>query len=150
MYIYVEDKRPLRRLSSKRLEDNWQSLILSSTKQRLSGVRLPVGRKWLTLLVFCPQQYICRNSWEECSSGLCCSLAFARYWYYQKCVVYSIHTGGRKGSRILSNNRATVLEQGGQCRWTGGMTGWLIRAQQPRRKRISCKGQVAASVLLKG
>jgi len=29
-------------------------------------------------------------------------------------MVYSIETGGRKGSRILSNNRAIVLHQGGQ------------------------------------
>jgi len=42
----VEDKRPLCLLSSKRLEDNWHSGLLSPTKQRLSGVRLPVGRKW--------------------------------------------------------------------------------------------------------
>ena len=49
-------------------------------------------------------------------------------------------TGGRKGSRILSNNRAIVLHQGGQCRWARGKKGWLIRAQQPRNKRISCKG----------
>ena len=42
----VEDKRPLYQLSSKRLEDNWQSGLLSSTKQRLSEVRLPIGRKW--------------------------------------------------------------------------------------------------------
>jgi len=31
------------------VEDNWQSGLLSSTKQRLSGARLLVGRKWLTL-----------------------------------------------------------------------------------------------------
>jgi len=57
-------------------------------------------------------------------------------------MVDSTHTGGRKESLILSNNRAIVLHQGGQCRWAGGMKGWLIRAQQPRRKRISCKGQI--------
>jgi len=56
-------------------------------------------------------------------------------------MVYSIQTGGLKGSLILSNNRAIVLHQGGQCGWAGGMKGWLIRAQQPRRERISCKGQ---------
>jgi len=42
----AENKRPICQLSSKRLEDNWHSGLLSSTKQRLSGVRLPVGRKW--------------------------------------------------------------------------------------------------------
>ena len=47
--VFVEDKRPLCQLSSKRLEDNWHSGLLSYTKQRLYGVRLPVGRKWLTL-----------------------------------------------------------------------------------------------------
>jgi len=41
---------PLCQLSSKRLEDNWHSDLLSSTKQRLSGVRLPVGRKWLAII----------------------------------------------------------------------------------------------------
>jgi len=57
---------------------------------------------------------------------------------YCHCMVYSIQTGGRWGSRILPNNRAIVLHQGGQCRWAGGVKGWLIRAQQPRSKRISC------------
>jgi len=57
-------------------------------------------------------------------------------------MVYSRQTGGRKGSRILSNNRAIVLLQGEQCRWAGGKKGWLIRAQQPRSKRMSGKGQV--------
>ena len=47
--VNQEDKRPLCQLSSKRSEDNWNSGLLSSTKQRLSGVGLPVGRKWLTL-----------------------------------------------------------------------------------------------------
>jgi len=47
----------------------------------------------------------------------------------QYCMVYSIHTGGRKGSLIPSHDRAIVLHQGGQCRWAGGMRGWLIRAQ---------------------
>jgi len=37
----VEDKRPLCQLSSKRLEDNWLSGLLSSTKHRLSGMRSP-------------------------------------------------------------------------------------------------------------
>jgi len=57
-------------------------------------------------------------------------------------MVYTIHTGGRKGSLILSNNRAIVLQQGGQCRRAGAMKGWFIRARQHRRKRISCKSQV--------
>jgi len=56
-------------------------------------------------------------------------------------MVYSIHTGGRKGSRIQLNHRAIVLHQGGQCRWAGGMKGWLIRAQSALSKRISCEGQ---------
>jgi len=68
-------------------------------------------------------------------------LAFTRYCYYQYGMVYSIQTGVRKGSRILPNNRAIVLHQGGQCRWAGGMKGWLIRPQQPRSQTISCKGQ---------
>ena len=46
-----------------------------------------------------------------------CDLAFTRYCCYQYCMVYSRQTGGRKGSRILSNNRALVLLQGEQCRW---------------------------------
>ena len=57
-------------------------------------------------------------------------------------VWFIAYMGGRKGSLLLSNNRALVLQQGGQCRWAWGMKGWLIRAQQPRRKRIYCKGQV--------
>ena len=68
-------------------------------------------------------------------------MAFTRYWYDQSCMAYSIQTGGRKGSRLLPKDRAIVLHQGGECRWVGGMKRWLIRAQQPRRKRISCKGQ---------
>jgi len=55
------------------------------------------------------------------------------------CIAYEKNI--RRGSRILPKNRAIVLHQGGQCRWAGGMKGWLIRAQQPRRKTISCKGQ---------
>jgi len=54
-------------------------------------------------------------------------LAFTRYCYDQYCIVYSIHTEGRKASRILSNHRAILLHQGGQCRWAGGVKGWLIR-----------------------
>jgi len=47
-------------------------------------------------------------------------VAFTRYCYYQYSMVYSIQTGDRKGSRILSNDCAIVLYQGGQCRWAGG------------------------------
>jgi len=61
-------------------------------------------------------------------------------------MVYSIQTEGRKRSLVLSNNRAIVLHQGGKCRWAGGVTGWLIRAQQPQSKRISCKGQALAGL----
>ena len=68
-------------------------------------------------------------------------LALTRYCYYQHCMVYSIHTGGGRGSCILSNERAMVLYQGRQCRWAGGMKGWVIRAQQSQSKRISCQGQ---------
>ena len=64
-------------------------------------------------------------------------------------MVHSIQTRGRKGSRMLSNNRAIVLHQGGQCRWAEGMQGCMIRAQQPRSKRISCKGQLAAYLTLR-
>jgi len=39
----VEDKRLLGQLSSKRLEDNWHSGLLSLTNHRLSGRRLPIG-----------------------------------------------------------------------------------------------------------
>jgi len=67
-------------------------------------------------------------------------LAFIQYCYYQYCLVYSMQTGFRRISRILPNNRAIVLHQGGQCRCSGGMKGWMIRAQQPRSKTISCKG----------
>jgi len=59
----------------------------------------------------------------------------------QYSMVYSIQTEVWKWSRILSNNRAIVLHQGGQCMWAGGMNRWWIRAQQPRSERISCKGQ---------
>ena len=68
-------------------------------------------------------------------------MALTRYCYYQYCMVYSMQTGGWKGSRILSNNRVIVLYQDGQCRWARGVNGWWIRAQQPQSKRISCKGQ---------
>jgi len=71
-------------------------------------------------------------------------LAVTRYFHHQYCVVYSIQMGSRKGSLILCNNREIVLHQGEQCRWAGGMKGWLIRAQYPRSKRISCKGQRGA------
>jgi len=73
-------------------------------------------------------------------------LAFTRYCYYQYCMVHSIRTRVRRGSRLLPNNRAIVLHQGGQCRWAGGMKGWLIRAQQPRRNTISCKGQATGCI----
>jgi len=69
-------------------------------------------------------------------------LAFTRYFYHQYYMVYSIQTGVRRGSRTLSYSGAIELHQGGQCRWAWGVTGWLIRAQQPRSKRISCKGQI--------
>jgi len=61
-------------------------------------------------------------------------------------MAYTIRTGGRQGSRLLSNDRAIVFHQGGQCGWAGGMKGWLIRAHQPRRKRIYCKGHAAEIV----
>jgi len=61
-------------------------------------------------------------------------------------MVYSIHKGGQGGGRILPNSRAVVLQQCGQCRWAGGVNGWLICVQQPRSKRISCKGQVRVRV----
>jgi len=57
-------------------------------------------------------------------------------------MVYGMKTGGRRGGRILPGSRAIVLHQGGQCRWAGGIKGWLIRAHEPRSKRISWKGQV--------
>ena len=45
---------------------------------------------------------------------------------------------------VYCPTRAIVLHQGGQCRWAEGVNGWLIRAQQPRSKRISCLGQAPA------
>jgi len=69
------------------------------------------------------------------------SLTFTRYCYYQYFMVYGIKTGGRTEGRILPNSRATVLHEGGQCRWARGRRGWLIRAQKRRSKRISCKHQ---------
>jgi len=71
------------------------------------------------------------------------TLAFTRYYYYQYYMVHSIRTRVRKGSRILCNHRAIVLHQGGQGRRAGRINRWLIRAQQPRRKTISCKGQAS-------
>jgi len=43
-------------------------------------------------------------------------------------MVCRIQTGYRKGSLILSNNRAVVLHQGGQCKVGGGgrMDGWFV------------------------
>jgi len=58
------------------------------------------------------------------------------------CMVHRLQTRVRRGSRILLNNRATVLHQGGQCGWARGVHRWLILAQQPRRKTISCQSQV--------
>jgi len=46
---------------------------------------------------------------ERNGFGVHPNLAFTRYWYYQYCMVYSIQTRGRKGSLILSNDRAIVL-----------------------------------------
>jgi len=60
-------------------------------------------------------------------------------------MMYGIHTGGRRGGRILPNSRALVLHQGGQRRLARGMQGWLIRAQKHRSKRISCEGQVVTA-----
>ena len=77
-------------------------------------------------------------------------LVFTRHRYYQYCMAYGIHMGGRKGSRILSNNRVIVLHQGGQCRRAGGKKGCLIRAQRPRSKRMSCKGRLTRSLLDNG
>jgi len=57
-------------------------------------------------------------------------------------MVHSTQTGEK--SRKLHNSRAIVLLHqggGGQRRRAGRMKGRLTRAQQPRRKRISCKGQ---------
>jgi len=81
-------------------------------------------------------------------SGLSCTLAFTRYCYYQYCMVYGIHTRGRRGGRILPNSRAVILHQGRQCRWARKMTGWLIRAQKPQSKTISCKGHVVPLFVL--
>ena len=61
-------------------------------------------------------------------------------------MVYSIQTGSRKGSRVLPNNRAIVLHQGGQCRWAQGMKAWLIRVLQRQSKRTSCTGQLLAGL----
>ena len=49
--------------------------------------------------------------------------------------------------RILPSSRAMVLHQGEQCRWARGRKGWLIRAQKPRTKRISCKAQYLPTYL---
>jgi len=58
-------------------------------------------------------------------------------------ILYGVwHTKGRsRGGRISPNSCAIVLQQGGQCRWVGGMEGRLIRAQTTRSQRLSCKGQ---------
>jgi len=49
------------------------------------------------------------------------SLAFTRYCYCQYCMVHGIQTGSRREGRTMSNSRAMVLHQGGQCRWERGM-----------------------------
>ena len=85
---------------------------------------------------------------ETAISGATRDLAFTRYCYYQYCMAYGIHTGGRRGGPILLNSRAIVLHQGGQCRWARGMKRWLIRAQKPRSERISGKGYDATRCLL--
>jgi len=58
------------------------------------------------------------RAWERRTKR--CILAFRRYCHDQYCVVYSLQTRVRRGSRTLLNNRAIVLDQGGQCRWVGG------------------------------
>ena len=60
-------------------------------------------------------------------------------------ILYGVcHTKARsRRCPIVRDSRATALQQCGQCRWAGGRKGWLIRAQWPRSKRISCEGQVA-------
>ena len=63
-------------------------------------------------------------------------------------MVHRLQTRVRRGSRILLNNRAIVLHQGGQCGWAGGVHRWLILAQQSRRKTISCKSQVCTHALV--
>jgi len=70
-----------------------------------------------------------RDLGDRIPGGVSSALGFPRYCYYQYCVVYSVHTGGRKGSLILCNNHTLVLHQGGPCRWAEGMKGWLIRAR---------------------
>ena len=70
----------------------------------------------------------------------------SRYWPLQDtvitnavwCIAYKREVG-RDISYCV--NRTKVSHQGGPCRWAGGINGWLIRAQSPRSKRISCKGQ---------
>jgi len=44
-------------------------------------------------------------------------LAFTRYFNYQYCMVHILQTRVRRESRILPNNRATILHEGRQCRW---------------------------------
>jgi len=69
-------------------------------------------------------------------------------------MVYSIQTGGWRGSRILSNNCAIVLHQGGQCRWGGGgkdgrvvhgsleVDKYLVKA----KLRVACSGGASRRV----
>ena len=42
------------------------------------------------------------------------------------CIAYTWEVG--RGVLIPFNHRAIVLHPDGQCRWAGGMKGWLIRA----------------------
>jgi len=50
--------------------------------------------------------------------------------------------GWSRGSRILSNSRAIVLQQCGQCRRDERMKGRLIGAGTITSERLSCKGQL--------
>jgi len=63
-------------------------------------------------------------------------------------IVYGVWLtkGGPRRCAILPNSRAIVLQQCGQCRWAEEIVRCLIRAQKPRRKRISCKGQHSAQL----
>jgi len=65
-------------------------------------------------------------------------------------ILYGVwHTHRRShGGRILPFSRAIVLQQGGQCRWAGGVKARLIRAQVTPSKKISCKGQPPTHTVL--
>jgi len=67
-------------------------------------------------------------------------LAFTRYVMRNMvwCMVYKRDVGG--GGSYTAQSSCNSIAPGWAISMGGGVKGWFIRAQQPRRKRISCEG----------